>query len=129
MNYSIFITGSPTQSRACQSALSFAEAAIASGHTIQGVFLYEEAVLLANAFAMPPRDESNLRAEWVAFATEHNIPLKVCIAAAIRRGILNPAEAQRHELNHHNLSEGFELEGLGSFIDMSLGSDKVMRFK
>lgn len=129
MIYSLFITGSPTQSRACHSALSFAEAIIASGHSVGGIFFYEEAVTIANKLAMPPRDECNIRNEWQHFAQENGVTLQVCIAAAIRRGMLNEPEAQRHELNQHNLAEGFVLEGLGSFVAMSSTSDKVVRFK
>lgn len=129
MNYSLFITGSPTQTRACHSALSFAEAAIESGHTIAGVFFYEEAVTLANQLAMPPRDECNIRQEWQDFAQQHTLTLHVCIAAAIRRGILDASQADRHEQAHHNLADGFALEGLGSFVAMTLESDKMVRFK
>lgn len=130
MNYSLFITGSPTASRACHTALDFAEAVVSSGqHHIQGVFFYEEAVALANTLAMPPRDECNIRKEWSVFAKQHNIPLYVCIAAALRRGELNEAEAKRHEVEHFNLADGFQLEGLGSLISLTLESDRVVRFK
>lgn len=130
MNYSLFITGSPTASRACHTALDFAEAAVSNEqHRIQGIFFYEEAVAIANALAMPPRDECNIRAEWANFAKQHNIPLYVCIAAALRRGELNEAEAKRHEVEHFNLADGFQLEGLGSLISLTLESDRVLRFK
>ena len=130
MNYSLFITGSPTASRACHTALDFAEALLSDGaHQIHGVFFYEEAVAIANALAMPPRDECNIRNEWVAFAKQHSVPLYMCIAAALRRGELNEAEAKRHEVANHNLAEGFLLEGLGSLISLTSESDRMMRFK
>ena len=130
MNYSLFITGSPTASRACHTALDFAEALLSEGnHQIHGVFFYEEAVAIANSLAMPPRDECNIRNEWSTFAKQHNIPLYICIAAALRRGELNEAEAKRHEVEHYNLADGFHLEGLGSLLSLTLESDRVMRFK
>ncbi|MAF17335.1 MAG: sulfurtransferase complex subunit TusD [Marinomonas sp.] len=130
MNYSLLITGSPTASRACHSALDFAEAAVANGdNTIQGIFFYEEAVAIASSLAMPPRDECNIRDEWSVFAKQHNIPLYVCIAAALRRGQLNEAEAKRHEVEHFNLADGYQLEGLGSLVSLTLESDRIVRFK
>lgn len=130
MNYSLFITGSPSASKACHTALDFAEAVVKNEtHSISGVFFYEEAVTIANALAMPPRDECNIRDEWVKFAQLHNIPLYICIAAALRRGELNEAEAKRHEVEHHNLADGFQLEGLGSLLSLTLESDRTMRFK
>lgn len=130
MNYSLFITGSPTSSKACHTALDFAEAVVQdSRHTLSGVFFYEEAVNIANALAMPPRDECNIRDEWVQFAQQHSIPLYVCIAAALRRGELNEAEAKRHEIDQHNLASGFLLEGLGSLLSLTLESDRTVRFK
>lgn len=130
MNYSLFITGSPTTSRACHSALDFADAVMTDkSNTIKGVFFYEEAVNIATTLAMPPRDECNIRDEWLNFAKLHNISLYVCIAAALRRGLLNEAEAKRHEVEHFNLADGFQLEGLGSLISLTLESDRVVRFK
>ena len=130
MNYSLFITGSPTASRACHSALDFAEAAVTNGeNTIQGIFFYEEAVAIATNLAMPPRDECNIRDEWSIFAKQHNIPLYVCIAAAIRRGQLNESEAKRHEVEHFVLADEYQLEGLGSLVSLTLESDRIVRFK
>lgn len=132
MKYSLFITGSPTHSKACHTALDFAEALTQdsqNSHTITGIFFYEEAVTIANDLAMPPRDECNIREDWLKFAQQHNVPMYVCIAAALRRGILNEAEAKRHEAEHYNLAPGFLLEGLGSLISLSAESDHVIRFK
>ncbi len=129
MNFSLFITGSPTATRACHSALDFAQAILDSEvHHLKGVFFYEEATHIASQFAMPPRDECNIRDEWAALAQANNISLYVCIAAAIRRGIVNDAEATRHELPASNLAEGFQLEGLGTWVSLSNECDRVVRF-
>ena len=132
MKYSLFITGSPTHSRACHTALDFAEALVQdhqNTHTITGIFFYEEAVTIANDLAMPPRDECNIRDEWCSFSQQHNVPMYVCIAAALRRGILNEPEAKRHGAEHYNLASDFLLEGLGNLVSLSSESDHVIRFK
>lgn len=130
MKFSLFITGSPTSTKACHSALDFALALMRGGdHSLAGVFFYEDATYIANQFAMPPRDECHIGQEWADFATQYEIPLYVCIAAAIRRGIVNDSEAKRYELDTSNLAKAYQLEGLGTLISLSSESDRIVRFR
>lgn len=130
MHYALLITGSPYQTKACHSALRFLKATLAQQtHTVEGVFFYEDSVLIGNALAQPPRDEIDLRKAWQTLAREHNIPLYLCIAASVRRGVINQAESTRYELTEHSLAEGFQLEGLGTFVELMNSTDKIVQFR
>ncbi|SFX04424.1 sulfurtransferase complex subunit TusD [Marinospirillum alkaliphilum] len=122
------ICGAPYTSQAPLSALRFARAALAAGHQIQRVFFYQDGVLLANALTCPPQDETHLTREWQQLAANHQLELLVCVAAALRRGILDQKEAARHGLAHHNLAEGFTLAGLGQLVDGMSSTDRLMTF-
>ncbi|KZN14587.1 sulfurtransferase complex subunit TusD [Marinomonas sp. TW1] len=130
MQHTLLVTGSPYQSKACHSALCFARAALkAQPDSIKGVFFYEDAVLIGNDLAQPPRDEINLKQAWQTLASEFNLPLYLCIAAAVRRGVINESESKRYELNHHSLSHGFQLEGLGTLVELMNSTQKIIQFR
>lgn len=130
MQYTLLITGSPYQSMACHTALRFIRAALAKyPNSIKGVFFYEDAVLIGNHLAQPPRDEINLTQAWQDIAQQHHVPLYLCIAAAVRRGIISDSESKRYELSHHTLAEHFQLEGLGTLVDMMNSTHKIIQFR
>tara|TARA_R110002167_G_scaffold45323_8_gene136141 strand:+ start:68 stop:466 length:399 start_codon:yes stop_codon:yes gene_type:complete len=128
MKLAVVINGSPTASQAANTALRYIEAAIALGHQVPRVFFYGESVYTANSLTTPPQDESNLTRRWQRLAQQHSIELIVCIAAAVRRGVMDSREAKRHEHPGGNLAEGFELSGLGQLIDATLHADRVITF-
>ena len=128
MKYALAIYGSPGNSQAPQSALHFARALLTGGHQIVRIFFYQDGVNTATTLASPPQDEAHLPAQWQSFITEHQLDAVVCIAAALRRGIVNDEEASRYQLKDSNLAEGYELSGLGQLIDASLLADRVITF-
>jgi tRNA 2-thiouridine synthesizing protein D len=130
MLYALFVHGSPFQSKACHSALTFAKAIIKSQeHQLKGVFFYQDAVLIGNRFNQNPRDEFDLQTAWQDLSKQHNIELSLCIAAAVRRGIISEQESQRYELDSSNLATQFKLEGLGTLVSLMNDCDKVISFK
>lgn len=130
MQYTLLITGSPYQSKACHTALRFIRAALNTyPNSIKGVFFYEDAVLIGNQTAQPPRDEINLTQAWQDIAQQHNVPLYLCIAAAVRRGIISESEARRYELEQHTLASHFQLEGLGTLVDLMNTTNKIIQFR
>ncbi|TYL47397.1 sulfurtransferase complex subunit TusD [Marinomonas sp. IMCC 4694] len=130
MQHTLLITGSPYHSKACHSALRFVNAAVSmSPDSIKGVFFYEDAVLIGNALAQPPRDEIHLTKAWQEIAVQHNIPLYLCIAAAVRRGVISESESQRYGLNQSSLAEHFQLEGLGTLVDLMNTTHKLIQFR
>jgi tRNA 2-thiouridine synthesizing protein D len=130
MQYALLITGSPYQTKACHSALRFIKAALSEyPNSIKGVFFYEDAVLIGNKIAQPPRDEINLTQAWQEIAQQYKIPLYLCIAAAVRRGIISDSESHRYELEQHTLADCFQLEGLGTLVELMNTTDKIIQFR
>jgi tRNA 2-thiouridine synthesizing protein D len=128
MKYTLKLLSSPTQNTSQQSAYHFAQACLQQGHDITQIFFYGDAVLTANAFISPAQDELNIQTLWQTLSTDFNIPLVVCIAAANRRGILSEQEAKRHNKASYNLAQGFELAGLGQFIESAVTTDRTVTF-
>ena len=128
MRITLLIQGAPYASEAPRSALRFAEAAVGAGHEIHRAFFYNDGVYIANAFATPPRDETDVAAQWIDFARGHDIDLTVCVAASLRRGILDENEAKQYELPGANLRDGFEIVGLGQMVEGMLEGDRTVTF-
>ncbi len=128
MIFSIVVTGAPYSSQASASALQFSKSLLKLGHRIHRVFFYADGVHSGSALAAPPQDETNIPADWAALAREHELDLVVCIAAAVRRGVLDQNEARRYEKNGHNLGDDFNLSGLGQLVEAGILSDRVVTF-
>ncbi|MFD2228628.1 sulfurtransferase complex subunit TusD [Alkalimarinus sediminis] len=128
MKYSIIVLGAPYSSPSANTALNFTNALLSSGHTVFRVFFYHEGVQCANHLAAPPQDEINLPEQWQKLKAQHNLDLVACIAAGVKRGVLDQSEAKRHEKECSNLSQGFELSGLGQLVEATEQSDRVITF-
>ena len=128
MKYALAIYGAPGNSQAPQTALHFARAVLADGHDIIRVFFYQDGVNTATTLANPPQDESNLPAEWQTFIQQNNLDAVVCIAAALRRGLINHTEAIRYQLPSSNMADEYELSGLGQLLDACLTADRTITF-
>lgn len=128
MKYALAIYGAPASSQAGQSALQFAKAVITRGHSIQRLFFYQDGVHNASTLASPPQDEQHLCQEWQTFIKEHQLDSVVCIAAALRRGIIDAGEAERYERPAHNLPDVHQLSGLGQLVDAGLEADRMVTF-
>lgn len=88
------------------------------------VFFYQDGVLVANQLQWVPDDQRNLMNEW----QQLDIPLPVCVSAALSRGITDAENAQRHQIQMHNLAEGFQLVGLGELADAVQSSERLVQF-
>ena len=130
MLYALFIHGSPFQTKACHSALTFATTILASKeHQLKGVFFYQDSVVIGNRFNQNPRDEFDIQAAWQSLSKDHSIELTLCIAAAVRRGIISESESKRYELESASLAPQFQLEGLGTLVSFMNDCDKIISFK
>lgn len=127
-SFTLVITGAPYSSQAPQTALAFARAAVAAGHSVDRVFLYGDGVHLASALVSPPSDEPNWPDQWCEFLTGHTIPGVACIASALRRGIVDKSEQQRYELAANNVAAPFCIAGLGEWVEGVARSDRVIYF-
>ncbi|NLY58591.1 MAG: sulfurtransferase complex subunit TusD [Gammaproteobacteria bacterium] len=127
MNFAIALLAGP-QDPAARSALEFARAVLASGHRISRLFFYRDAVQLASQLRVTPQDELDITAEWQQFIQTNQLDAVVCIAAALRRGVLNEAEAQRWNRPVANTDAPWELSGLGQWIDALQTADRAVTF-
>jgi tRNA 2-thiouridine synthesizing protein D len=128
MIISVMVTGSPVSQQSAQTALSFCQAALTAGHQIYRVFFYEDAVQLGSALNVAPQDERNLNAAWSEFVKQYQLDAVICVASALKRGILDDSEASRYQKPAANLAEGFDISGLGQWVDACLNSDRVVSF-
>ncbi|SEM20678.1 sulfurtransferase complex subunit TusD [Halomonas caseinilytica] len=128
MRYAILLMGAPYSDQASHSALRFARALLARGHRLETVFFYHDGVYNAARLAAPPQDEPHLVDGWAALHAEHGVTLQVCIAAALRRGLLDEREASRHGKSGHSVEAPFELTGLGQLVDVGLSCDRLVTF-
>ena len=128
MKFAVVVYGAPYSGSASLSALNYAEALLAEGHGLYRVFFYMDGVYNANALAAPPQDEADLTQRWSRFAEANGQELNICIASSLRRGLLDAAEAARHEKPASNLAPGFVITGLGQLIDALICADRVMAF-
>lgn len=127
MIFAIALLAGP-QDPAARSALNFARAVLEAGHEINRLFFYRDAVHLASNLAVQPQDESDIASEWRDFINTNELDAVVCIAAALRRGVLNEAEANRWERPVANSGKPWELSGLGQWVDAIQMADRAVTF-
>jgi tRNA 2-thiouridine synthesizing protein D len=128
MKISVVLNEGPYQHQAADTAYQFTRAALAKGHKIFRVFFYHDGVNNGTRLTTPPQDDRDIVKRWSQLAEEHNLDLVVCIAAAQRRGIVDPDEQKRHGKDANNIAEGFRISGLGQLIEAGIQSDRVVVF-
>ncbi len=128
MNYTLVIHGAPASSQSCQTALSFAKAALHRGHTVGRIFFFREAVHTGSCLTVAPQGEVDLHQEWKNLGEEHAIDMVICISAALKRGLLDESEAGRYNKPAHNIESPFTVSGLGQLVDGSVSADRVITF-
>ncbi|MNY58351.1 putative sulfurtransferase DsrE [compost metagenome] len=75
-----------------------------------------------------PQDELDLPKQWRAFVSDHQLDGVVCIAAALRRGVLNEEEARRYQREAVAVGAPWELSGLGQLHDAAQDADRLICF-
>ncbi|UTF60542.1 sulfurtransferase complex subunit TusD [Gilvimarinus sp. DA14] len=128
MIFTIVVLGAPYASEASSTAYRFCHAALEQGHSVKRVFFYGDAVHTGSTLITPPQDEPNLPALWQALIREHNLDAVICIAAALKRGVLDTEEQSRYRKSASNLAAGFTLSGLGQLIESSATCDRTITF-
>jgi len=109
-------------------ALLFAQAALAGGHEIVRLFFYQDGVYSASNNIFAPQDEQDIARQWREFVSQHQLDGVVCIAAALRRGVLNAEEAARYQRSAVNLEAPWALSGLGQLHDAIQDADRLICF-
>ncbi|QLC72379.1 sulfurtransferase complex subunit TusD [Pseudomonas sp. LPB0260] len=127
MKFAIALFSAP-HAPSSRRALRFAQAALDGGHEIVRLFFYQDGVHSASSTVVSAQDELDLPGEWREFVRERQLDGVVCIAAALRRGVLNEEEAQRYERSAANLSAPWELSGLGQLHEATQMADRLVCF-
>ena len=117
MKFGILVNEGPYNHQASDSAYQFAKAALETGHEIFRVFFYYDGVNNATSLGQPPSDDRNVTKNWQKLAEDHKVDLVVCVAAGLRRGIVDG-----------NLAPGFRISGLGQLIEAGIQADRVVAF-
>ena len=117
MKFGILVNEGPYNHQAADTAYQFAKAAIDKGHEIHRVFFYHDGVNNASKLTEPPQDDRNIVNRWTKLAEDHGVDLVVCVAAALRRGIVN-----------ENLATGFRISGLGQLVESGIQADRLVTF-
>lgn len=128
MIYSLLVMSSPSSGHGAMTAARFAAAVIARGHGIHRVFFLDEGVRAGSALAVFPQDESDRLQPWVDLAEQHGVELVLCISSALKQGMLDEAEARRHEKPAASIHPAFVISGLGQLIDATAASDRLVTF-
>lgn len=118
----------PPSSQASYSAYQFARAVLEQGHSLYRLFFYHDAVYQGSELICTPQGEFDLSNTWRRLQEDYEIDVVFCIAASLKRGVIDENEASRYEKNTFNLSEKFELSGLGQLLDAAVMSDRLVTF-
>jgi len=117
MKIGLLVNEGPYNHQASDSAYQFARAAIARGHQIPRVFFYNDGVHNATKLTEPPQDDRHIVNRWAKLAAEAGIDLVVCVAAGLRRGLVED-----------NLAPGFRISGLGQLVEAGIECDRLVVF-
>lgn len=128
MKFNILVNEGPFTHQASDTAYQFAKAALDSGHEVIRVFFYHDGVHNATRLSSPPVDDRDVISRWVQLADDHNVELTICIAASLRRGVLNEDSARLSDKNVANLDEHFKVAGFGHFIEGAMVADRTLVF-
>ncbi len=128
MIFSLAVHTPPYTYQGAETALRFARALLDEGHELYRVFFYHDGVYNGNALVVPPDNAPDIPERWATLAQSHDIDLVVCIAAALKRGILDEGESKRYAKSAADLQDGFNISGLGQLIDAVVVSDRFITF-
>ena len=117
MKFGILVNEGPYTHQASDTAYLFSKAALEKGHEIHRVFFYHDGVNNSTKHTEPPPDDRHIVNRWSKLASDHNVDLVVCVAAALRRGIKDDL-----------LAEGFRISGLGQLVESGIQADRLVVF-
>ena len=127
MIFSLLITASP-HSQASYSAWRFAQTLLQQGHSLYRVFFYQDGSYHGSQLTVPPQQEWDPIGQWQQLQQQYSLELVVCIAAGLRRGIIDSTEADRYQQQAATLADGMALVGLGELVDASIHCDRLVTF-
>ncbi|WP_437880827.1 sulfurtransferase complex subunit TusD [Pseudomonas sp. LRF_L74] len=118
----------PPHAPASRRALRFAQAALAGGHELVRLFFYQDGVHNASGNTVSEQGTLDVAAEWRAFIEANRLDAVVCIAAALKRGVLDADEAARYQRPAANVQAPWTLSGLGQLHEANQLADRLICF-
>lgn len=109
-------------------ALSMVKQLVADSHKIPCLFFYGDGVYHAQSEAVALQGQNQSIIQWQQLIQKHNINAVVCITTALKRGVIDKTEAKRYNKIQTNLASGFELGGLGQWVDAVNNADQHLIF-
>lgn len=128
MKFGIVVNEGPYTHEAADTAYQFTKAALEKGHEIFRVFFYHDGVNNSTRYTTPPQDERHIVNRWSELAEKYSLDMVVCVAAAQRRGIVDPDEAKRNGKDGDNIAPGFRISGLGQLIEAGIQAERLVTF-
>jgi tRNA 2-thiouridine synthesizing protein D len=125
---SLLVLSSPHASQSSDTAWHYAQAAVRAGHELYRVFFYHEGVYLGSRLNVSAQDEVDRVQRWADLAESSGAELVLCVASALKRGVLDDTEAKRYERGSDNIHPGFVIAGLGQLVDAGVHSDRLLTF-
>lgn len=125
--FALLVLGAPLASQAPQSALSFATAAVAAGHHISCVFFLDEGVYCGNSQSETAA-APGIAQRWAELASATRTELILCVASAMKRGMLDAEQASRRGHAAGVVAPPFILGGLGQWVTACIEADHVVSF-
>ena len=116
MKLTVVISEGPYTHEASDTAYHLVQAAIKKGHEIKGIFFYHDGVYNVTRFMEPPQDDRHIAKRWMQLGGQ-GIDIVVCIAAGLRRGIVDKIP-----------TDNIRISGLGQLAKMIMESDRTVVF-
>lgn len=117
--FALYLQSDTYASPTLASCLRFATAALASGHQIDHIFLYQAAVQAVIVGADLPSDEPDQAGALADFCLQQQIPLLYCVTAAEKRGFASKQRPAR---------AGYTAAGLAEFAIRLAQVDRLIQF-
>jgi len=124
----IIVVNNAPMSAGVNSALNFAKAILALGHELTQVFFMKDGVYCCSSLLTPMSDEINIYQQWKTLSESKGVILNVCVASALRRGIITEQEAKNNNHAQYNLIAPFNLVGLGQLVKDFDCSHQIIQF-
>lgn len=130
LHYTLILTHGPNQLESNLCAQQFASEVLLAGDIIDRIFFYQDACYIGLEAQIPGQGLITNFSEWVNIYNTYGVPLQVCIANGLRRGVLDASEAQRYSTDdqsiHKTLHPSFQLVGLGELAEACQSSDRII---
>lgn len=125
LRYTLIMTSSPSLTESHRTGQQLASSILSNGDIIDRIFFYQDASFVGLKSQVPGQGLLPTHERWLDLKNTHSIPLQICIANALRRGVIDNTEANRYD-QLETMTSGFELTGLGEMAEACQSSDRII---